>query len=270
MRRFTLMLCIAVAATSAYAQNSGWLVPQKKVKLMTYYGRYHANAYKDSDGNASDYANEGKFTSDYFKIAAEYGLSNNLNLYASLPLVYNAQTSSLARSHTFAPGDSELGLSANLKKWTRTYLMGSVNVGMPLYSKKSIPGIGLGEFSAATSLKYCGSIDHAYAFFFAIEQGLRLYFDGTLWWSNAFQLGYNITKKHALVAEISGMKSFDNGLFDASPNANRSAFFYEKAALGYYYKATDKIQVGGTVWGDFMNRNSSVGKGFSAIAIVLF
>lgn len=268
MHKTYLILLILIVANASNAQNNGWLMPQKGLKLITYYGRYSADSFKDNKGNSSSYTNEGKFSSDYFKVSAEYGLANNVNLYASLPLIYNVQTSSIEQNDRFDFGDSELGVITNLKKWERSYLVGTLNVGIPLYPKRGTPSIGLGEYSSAASLKYCGSIDAGYKFFFSIEQGVRIYFDGTLWWSNSAQLGYNISKQHSLIAEISGMKSFDNGAFNTSPDANRAAFFYEKVALGYYYKVTKKIQLGGTLWSDVINRNSSVGKGFSAIAIL--
>lgn len=270
MRRLNLIFLFIIVANLSHAQHSGWLVPKDHVRLITYYGRYNSDSFRDADGRKSDFADDGKFSSDYFKISGEYGLSDYINLYAFLPFIYNSKTSTVENNYQFALGDAELGMNANLKEWERTYLMGSLNLGIPLYSKNTIPSIGLGEYSAGASLQYCGSIDNAYKFFFSIQQGVRLYFDGTVWWNNFASLGYNLTKRHTFIGEISGTKSFGNGTFDASPNANRTDFFYEKIGLGYYFRATDHIQIGGTIWRDIINRDSSVGKGFSAIAIFTF
>ncbi|MEN9918079.1 MAG: hypothetical protein RL662_515 [Bacteroidota bacterium] len=267
---FVLLLWVIAIHMPVMTQNSGWLQPKGSVKILTYYGRYNADAYRDSKGNKYGYADDGKFSGDYFKLNAQAGITDDINVYVALPLVYNSFVNNNGGKHQFGLGDAEIAVLGNLKKWKYRYLIGSAGIGIPLYSKNTDPSIGLGEFSGAASLKYCGSLDKAYKTFFAVESGLRLYFDGTLWWNNTATIGYHINKKHHAIAELNSTKSFDTGAFSQIPTANRSNFIYVKASLGYYYQLTEKMQIGGFISHDIYDRNSSIGKGFSFFATYVF
>ena len=167
---------------------------------------YKATSFRDSNGEKTNFGNDGKYTNCNPRLYFSFGLnSDKLNLFGSIPYFFNTYEDNNSNNSNSDFGEIELGLRFNLKKYNDNYLMGAVIAYLPAYQNNKIPFAGYERYGIEPRLIYAGT-SHAlgnYNNFHKVELGLRYFLP-----DNPLQLrlyaseGYEILPKIILLGEL--------------------------------------------------------------------
>lgn len=250
-----------------------WQQASGEILLSPFISHYVATSFRNSQGDKTDFANDGTY-SNYnprLYIAAPL-FGEKLNVIASIPYFTNTYEDENVKNDNDDFGDIELGLRLHLAKFEDNYLMASLIGYIPVYSNNKAPFAGYDLFALESRLIFAGTSKMLgdYNNFHKIEIGVRYFFpDDPIQFRFLISEGYNISEKVILLGEIEGMFS----------NSGREEFFENnlqavadfkmiKASLNLGYEFSDTFSLYGGLFHDILNRNSAVGHGFQAFAVI--
>ncbi|NEV94529.1 hypothetical protein G3567_10285 [Psychroflexus sp. YR1-1] len=250
-----------------------WQQGSGEILLSPFVSRYEATSYRTSDGDKIDFARDGKF-SNYnprlFVAAPFFG--ERLNIIGSIPFFSNTYEDNDASDTNTDFGDLEVGLKAHLARFKENYLMASVIAYIPLYSNTSTPFIGYDLFALEARLIFAGTQKSLgeYNNFHKVEVGLRYFFpEDPLQLRILVSEGYDLSDRVSLLGELEGMFSFSERDEFFRNNLQAVADFNMiKASLNLGYQFSDTFTLYGGLFHDIFNRNSAVGRGFQAFAVI--
>jgi len=207
----------------------------------------------DSLSVLKPFANNGKFTSTTYNMAAQYGISRRWSVFAQLPYVTNSFTQTGYANHNSGLTDLETGINYYLANIDYIYyfmLHGTVIT--PLY--KDNPGLGYGLTGAELKLSFAGS-GHLFGnhTFFTLEDGIRQYFGSQGPWQNRYSGTFGMSLDQKFMNQVSvSLGGFysksDFKAFNVNP-ATEKNFAFNQVTLSYGHSFTHEFSVfvsGGT------------------------
>jgi len=253
--------------------SNPWQQSSGEFLISPYVSRYVATSFRNSDGQKSNFANDGKYSNYNPRLfVAAPLLSDKLNLTLSLPYFTNRYEDNNVSNSNGDLGDIEVGLRAHLGRLGSNYLMGSLITYIPGYENTQLPFAGYDLFGLEARMILAGSIDFLgeYNNFHKVEFGVRYFFP-----RDPVQLrfllseGYRITNKLIILGELEGIFSFsDNQEFFQTNLQSVAEYRFIKGSLNVGYDFSSKFSLYSGLFHDIYNRNSAIGRGFQVFAII--
>lgn len=253
--------------------SNPWQQSSGEFLISPYVSRYVATSFRNSDGQKSNFANDGKYSNYNPRLfVAAPLLSDKLNLTLSLPYFTNRYEDKNVSNSNGDLGDIEVGLRAHLGRLGSNYLMGSLITYIPGYENTQLPFAGYDLFGLEARMILAGSIDFLgeYNNFHKVEFGVRYFFP-----RDPVQLrfllseGYRITNKLIILGELEGIFSFsDDQEFFQTNLQSVAEYSFIKGSLNVGYDFSSKFSLYSGLFHDIYNRNSAIGRGFQVFAII--
>lgn len=278
--RHLLTLSLLVSAVVGYAgPKSAWPQPKRRFMFVPGVYYYRTTQYWGPNREVQSFGDNGQFQSVNVRLYGEYGLSNRLTLVATLPFAANQYKSAQQDIRNNGLTDLELGLRYNLLNAdNRRYLSVQGQAITPLYQNAgAIPYLGYASSGAEVKLLYAGNLKLAQRdAYFNVEAGFRRFFNvGPRPVDQVpllATLGWYVSPKNVLTAELSGLVSYSNlfrELNPVNPTVNTDFRFF-KATLGYGRQFGTNNWLYVNVYGDVYGQNVGIGRGFSLTSVIRF
>tara|TARA_Y100000815_G_scaffold275046_1_gene311244 strand:- start:12124 stop:12981 length:858 start_codon:yes stop_codon:yes gene_type:complete len=250
-----------------------WQQSNGEILISPYISHYSATSFRDTDGNKTDFSNDGKYSNYNPRIYISLPIfSDKLNLIASIPYFTSKYDDATVKNSNADLGDIEIGGRFNITHFGDNYLMGALIAYLPAYSNTEAPFTGYelfgleGRIILGGTLKFLGDYNN----FHKVEVGLRYFFpEDPVQLRFLISEGYRITQRFLVLGELDGMFSFsDNASFFVNNLQSIAEYNMIKASLnlGYDFSPTFSLYAG--VFHDIYNRNAAIGKGYQAFAVI--
>lgn len=255
----------------AFGQNP-WQQDKGEFLISPYLSRYQATSYRDRSGEKIQFDNDGKFQNFNPRLYLSMPIKGyKINLFASLPLLFNSYTEGDQKQQNTDLGDIELGLRFHLANLEDHFLMASVTTFIPAYSNNQLPFAGYGRFGFEGRLIMAGNSPWMgeYNNFHKIELGYRYFFPSDPGQVRFFlSHGIRFMDNIVLLGEVDGLFSFSNDSDFFENNLQLvSDFTMVKASINLGYEFNPAFSIYGGIFHDILNRNSGIGSGFQIFSV---
>ena len=256
-------------------QVNPWQQSNGEVMIVPFVNYYSAQSFRDSNGDKSDFSNNGKFTNSNPRIYVAAPLfSHKVNIVSSIPYFFNRYEDDQFNDTNNDLGDIELGFKFHLTSFKDNHLMATLISILPAYTNDggNEPFTGFEQYGIESRIILAGTMNYFgnYKDFHKVELGLRHFFpnDPT---QIRFLLsqGYNITDKFQVIGELDGIFSYsDRDDFFQENLQLVSEFNVIKGSINLGYKFSKPFSVYAGLFQDIYNRNSAIGSGFQFSMVI--
>lgn len=269
------LLVVILALFSQYA-FAGFPIGKGRFKVIPNYTLYRADGYWDNAGVYKAYVNNGRFTSNYLAVNIGAGLSKDLDFIATVPFVVQTQTSNGKINSVANLGDISLGLAYYFSHFNNDngnlYLSGSLII--PGYQNVDTPFIGFGTFGMEAKVGVSGTTEkYNRNPYYDIEAGFRQFFDvyGPSQVFINISAGIPVSEQVKLNGSFNTLNSISTlvGFDPVNLTANKN-FSYIRASAGVAFVASDKIEIGFSLFKDLAGKNIGKGSGISLFGVIKF
>lgn len=267
-----LYIVFFLISSYCYSQNP-WQQQKGEILISPYFGNYNTNQFRNSNGDKSEFGNNGMYKNYNPKIYFSIPLNDyKLNLFGNIPYFISKYDDDSVSQKSTEFGDIELGLRMHLKKINNHYLMASASVYIPAYQNKTQPFVGYNLYSTEVKIHYAGNFTwlDVNKNFHKIEAGIRYFFPSLpIQYKLYASQGYRVFPKIIVLGELDLLLSrSDNKSFSVNNVQFASNFDMIKTSINIGYDFTNSISIYGGLFHDVFNRNISVGKGFQVFGII--
>ena len=251
-----------------------WQQSDGEILIATFVNYYTAGSFRDSNGNKSDFANNGKFTNSNPRVYVAYPLlSHKINIVASIPYFLNRSKNDDFNDTNSDFGDIEFGFKFHLANFKYNYLMASAVSIIPAYenNKGNEPFTGFEQFGVESRLILAGTLNHFgdYSDFHKVEIGLRHFFNDPTQIRFLISEGFNISDEFQVIGELDGIFSFsDKDDFFQQNLQLVSEFNVIKASINLGYNFSESFAIYTGLFQDVYNRNSAIGRGIQFSTVI--
>lgn len=267
-----LAIVLLLATVQQKSLADGFPLRPKRLLLNPSVTYFFATKGWDSLKVLRPFANNGKFTSTTFTLAAEYGISRRWSIVAQLPYVTNSFTQTGYTNSNRGLTDLETGIRyylANINYIYYIMLQGTVIT--PMYTSNQALGYGLTGAELKVSFAGSGHLfgDHT---FFTLENGIRQYFGSQGPWQDRYGATFGISLddkfKNQVSASIGGFYSkSDFKAFNVNPAIDKN-FAFNQVSLSYGHAFSYEFSVFVTAGTFISGRNTGDGSSASLSLIL--
>lgn len=248
---------------------------------MPTYTRYTADGYWDKSGVASNFANGGRYQSNYLGLYGGYGIGRDLDLVFNIPYVTQSYLENGVKLEQLsAVGDVSVGLSYFLNHFDYyKHLSITGSLIFPMYD--NVPNTyllpGFGSAGAEVKMGFAGTNTQKLKdVYYDIEAGVRHYFNAggpTVLFANA-TIGVPINEDWKISGTLNAVSASSNGAnLVTSPAYNpfiNRDFSYFRGTVALGRRLDRNITLWGSVFRDFSGTSIGQGQGFSVFAVIKF
>lgn len=264
--------------------KAGFPLGQGHWMLSPTYNYYSASGYWNSSKLFTPYANNGRFSSNYFGLYGTYGISRNTEFYFNVPVVVQTYSETNLLNQKASLGDVTMGLSFYpAQNDIDKHFSISGGIIIPLYQNSSntpsslngvtAPYVGFGALGAEAKLGYAGNapnfIKNCY---FDVSAGLRQYFSAMgptqIFFDGTFGVG--IDENWKIYGNLNAVNSTSNYQNSSSTDGVNRDFGYFRMTAGVGRKLGETTQLFGSIFQDVSGRNTGRGSGFSLFLVIKF
>ena len=271
---------IAVLLTISFQQTvkAGFPIGNGRWLLAPTYNKYHADGYWDNTGIYNNFANKGRYESDYFGLFGGVGIGRDVDLVFNIPYVQQRYLENgQIKESLSAVGDVSVGLSYFINHFDYyKHLSITGSLIFPAYPSIEqtylLPGFNStgGEIKmglAGTNTNYLKDT------YYDVEAGIRTYFNAggpTMFFANA-TLGVPFNEDWKLSGTLNLLSSNSSTGFLTPTNIfiNRD-FSYFRGNISLGRRINRNITWWVSIFRDFTGRSIGQGQGFSTFMVFKF
>lgn len=271
---------IAVLLTISFQQTvkAGFPIGNGRWLLVPTYTKYHADGYWDNTGIFNNFANKGRYESDYFGLFGGVGIGRDVDLIFNIPYVQQRYLENGEIKESLSSvGDVSVGLSYFINHFDYyKHLSITGSLIFPAYPAIEqtylLPGFNSsgGEIKmglAGTNTNYLKDT------YYDVEAGIRTYFNAggpTMFFANA-TLGVPFNEDWKLSGTLNFVSSNSSTGFLTPTNIfiNRD-FSYFRGNISLGRRINRNITWFASIFRDFTGRSIGQGQGFSTYMVFKF
>ena len=271
---------LVLAFVVSFQQNvfAGFPVGNGRWLLSPTYTKYYANGYWDNTGIYNNFANNGRYESDYFGLFGAIGVGRDVDLVFNIPYVQQRYLESgVVKESLSSVGDVSVGLSYFLNHFDYfKHLSITGSLIFPMYPSIEqtylLPGFNStgGELKMGIAGTNTNQLKDTY---YDVEAGVRTYFNAggpTMFFANAtLGVPFNDTWKLSGTLNLLSSNSSTGYLTPTNIFINRD-FSYFRGNLSLGYRINRNMTLWGSIFRDFTGRSIGQGQGFSAFIVFKF